>query len=203
MFVYICASEKNYSAKGISLRPQQRSGFHPVPTPILGGIESFVGVAQEHLAIQRFLLALFHGSEPKAESKWNLAHASFDHLVGNAVAQTFGADAQIGRITTGQDNQEFFSAIASNRVVRSNVGREPPRRFLQDNIAYKMAVRVINFLKVIYVGHDHAQCVAVSLTTRYFSSKQINDGTTIPKPGERIVGRSGLQFILGMHQGRL
>src|SRR5208337_4883233 len=44
--------------------------FHSIPAASLSGVESFVGGAQESLAVERFLLALLRRSEPEAECDW-------------------------------------------------------------------------------------------------------------------------------------
>lgn len=199
-------SAAEFSEAGIVLRLSRTRcprSFHPVPALSLGGIESFVSAAQERFAIRFFHLTMARGSKSEAESNRNLVRIGFDRLIGNAVAQTLCADEHIMRITTREDDQEFFPTIAPDRVVKSNVRSQPPTHFLQDDIAYKVAVRVIDFLKVIDVGHDHTERVSGSFSPQYFSSQQIEDGATIPKPGERIVSCRRLQIILGLYQGRL
>src|ERR1700690_667769 len=168
----------------------------------LGRIQSFVGAAQESLAVQYLLFTLLRGSESEAESNGNLARTRFDGLIGDAAAQTFCAGEQTFHITAGKDDQELFSAIAADGVVRPNVRSQAARHLLQDGVAHRVTVGVINFLKVIDVAHDHAERVRGAPPARYFYLQQVEDGAAIPKAGEPVVGRRKLQRILGMNERR-
>jgi len=54
-------------------------------------------------------------------------------------------------VAVAKNDQELLAAVAANRIVVANRGDEPFGDFLQNNIAAKMSVVVVDSFEVVYV----------------------------------------------------
>ncbi len=100
----------------------------------------------------------------------------------------------------GQHDQEFFSAITANEVVRTNVLSHPASGVAQDQVASEVTEGVIDFLEVVDVGQDDGKRCAFSEGPVYLPLKDVEDRGTVPQVSQRIMSRLLVQGFAGGQQ---
>ena len=85
------------------------------------------------------------------------------YLLGNYRADALGHLHRRWHIGIGAEHQELLSAKAGCNVVSANAGLQQVGHLLQDQVAHRVAIGVIDLLEVVHIQQDHAQRGLVAL----------------------------------------
>jgi hypothetical protein len=185
-----------------ALGAAQRGGvMDGAPAPArLGLVERGVG-AQDHV---------FAGDRPfRARSAGPDGGPDADRLVlpgeraFERAQHLSGAGIECRRaLWQGADKQEFVAAGAAGKVARPGHPRQHGGDVAQRAIARAVAVRVVDFLELVDVDHQHAEPPAGDLAAQLRCIEMLGQPLAIGEPGQVVVMGGVAQIDLHLPQGQ-
>jgi hypothetical protein len=115
---------------------------------------------------------------------------------------TFCSSERAVAIAVGQDEQEFFSSVAADRIAYSHRCGEPMSQVLEDLVTDDMT-SIVYRLEVVDIDKHDCERLIGAMLSRDFLSQDLQNRTTIADTGECVVGGLKLESILCPEQAML
>ena len=156
----------------------------------LGGVERLVRLVEQRLRIRRLQLDC---ADPQAGGDVNPAGGG---LGLDPVAEPFGRLRGALEVHLGQQDAEFFAAVAADDVrlpcqVLEQLGDVP-----QHLVADAMPVPVVDPLEVVDVDHDAGERVVVALRAAPLGFERGEEAAAVHAAGQRVGRRQRLELLV-------
>lgn len=102
-------------------------------------------------------------------------------------------------IAPWQHDHEFFASIAAESIVGSQRRREPLRCFHQDRVSDGVSIDIVHLLEMIQIQHEYADGTGMAQSLRSLSLKQIENGASIERSRQYIVGGFDAKLLLQLY----
>ena len=94
----------------------------------------------------------------------------------------------------GQHDDEFISAIASEQIGLTQIVLEKLGKFIEQIIAGRVSIQLINLFEVVQIKHDHRQVALVAHCEVELALAQFKHMPAVVDFGYRIGDRQALVF---------
>ena len=111
-----------------------------------------------------------------------------ERRVGEGVLELVEARGRIALGQSGQNDEELFSAVATNEIRGADVLCHAKSCIAQDEISGEVAESVVDLFEVVDIGQDDGELRPFVASVIELALKDIEDCGTIPKAGQGIVG---------------
>lgn len=170
------------------------SGADAVAAEALGSIEGIVGAVDEVIGGQTVVVSGYADAAGDGERPGCREHGS----CRDGAAELFCTLHAVARGTTGQDDEEFLTAVAADEVIGPHDFDEAFGRFAEDYITGGVAEGVIDVFEVVEVDHDHSHRKLIALGAAELLLQHGENRLTVPQAGEPIPESLFLESFLSV-----
>jgi len=122
-----------------------------------------------------------------ADRSRSCARGGDNWIIGYDFANFLSAACPRSQVATGQDEQEFFSSVAPDDIVRSQIRLQTRRDFFEHSISGGVTELIIDDFEVVNVGQYHRRALAFSLAARELTLQGRNNFRTVQQAGKEVV----------------
>ncbi|MCJ2082672.1 hypothetical protein MKK49_15560 [Methylobacterium sp. J-090] len=169
----------------------RRESAETISTALLGGIERFIGARDEVVLIG--VLSQAGGADAGGDLQLRIVRQS-DGAIGNLVEQAFAERRHVVEITVECDHQEFLAPVPHDPVGGSARLEEQAGDVLENEVADRMTIRVVDVLEVIEVDEQGGQRPLRPPCKCHLGSDHLVEIPAIEGAGQRIPDHVAFQF---------
>src|SRR5258708_6674534 len=107
----------------------------------------------------------------------------------NALANLLGAGERGTRTEIIEHDEEFLTAVASHKIVRTHGMEQAAGDFTQNLIPDQMAVPIIDILEMVEIAENECSANILALRTSKLATQKIHDHPAGPKRRKVSAGR--------------
>src|SRR5678815_2533788 len=114
--------------------------------------------------------------------------------LGDCSAYSFGDSQRDRFVASGENDNELFASVSSNRIVRPQYGTHVPCGLTQDRVSCAVTIGVIDTFEVIQIYHREAKRMLLAQSALDLSRKPVHDCSAIENSGQCIQRRLCLLY---------
>ena len=163
--------------------------FDPVSAVAFGFVERSVGKAQQQFGVSCGL----RDRDSHTHTDLNGSEGRGDWLARNQFADLIGAAKRGGKITTGYNQQELFSAVTADAIVLAQAGGESLCDLPEDVVSSLVTELIIHLFEMIDIDQNNSERGNVTPGAGKLALHKSEDLSAIPCSGKKIMARREVQ----------